>query len=484
MKTWISGMACLSASILACAGADAQIVALKGRVLERADMQPVGGATVKLDGSGLTAKTGSDGRFEVKGDFTGVRDPRAAAAGEPYLLNGFLFVNAVSGNQPVRVELCDLSGRLFRATALLAPDAGLNGLPLDIWPERDFLGFARITTAGVTRVQRVLSLSGKAPSRFASELPLPARTQAKVSAGGGKAVISMDKLLPKTVTYASDTADLGDIVLDYPARTKIGVGATVPYGSIMLFDGAHGKAEAEKEMQAKWTDWLRFTPGPIMFKIVGDPEFPGDTNRTAMQTCCPTAKSWGYDDIQAKEAHGDAQLHIEWNAMGKYDSGSVAGENPDAKADCSESNNNQCFFNSGVYIQSRYEIQLQSFPVGVDIATKGTSHSLGSIVNEFTPLANPHKLNGQWQSYDVTFRTARYNGKTRISNGYMSVWWNGVLVHQNREVLGTASGGNSGENMNDTLYGLKLQNETGDVRFRNIWMKKLKIDSTGTGFGY
>lgn len=31
----------------------------------------------------------------------------------------------------------------------------------------------------------------------------------------------------------------------------------------------------------------------------------------------------------------------------------------------------------------------------------------------------------------------------------------------------------SGEEVNDTLYGIKLQDELGDVRFRNIWIKKI-----------
>ena len=68
----------------------------------------------------------------------------------------------------------------------------------------------------------------------------------------------------------------------------------------------------------------------------------------------------------------------------------------------------------------------------------------------------------------------------------MSVWWNGVQIHLNRRVTGLASGlaNHSGEEMNDTLYGLKLQDEWGDVRFRNIWVKRLKIDSIGTNFGY
>lgn len=290
------------------------------------------------------------------------------------------------------------------------------------------------------------------------------------------------------LTIVPGFADPGDIMGNHLLR-KLGVGAPMPLGGIMLFDGSRGRAAAQTELQTKWRDWPRFTPGPIRFTLARDPEFPNDTNHVTLQTCCPSAPSWGYDDVQSVIAHGDAKIHVEWNAMGLYDSLGGAGERPDADAHCSENQGGRdtarCYFNSGVYIQSRYEIQLQAFPLGLDIATHGTRHSLGSIVNEYPPLSNQHKLNGQWQSFDVTFRTARYRGNAKLSDAYISVWWNGVPIHVNRRVTGVASGlaNHSGEEMNDTLYGLKLQNETGDVRFRNVWIKKLKIDSTDTAFG-
>ena len=112
---------------------------------------------------------------------------------------------------------------------------------------------------------------------------------------------------------------------------------------------------------------------------------------------------------------------------------------------------------------------------------------MGAIVNDYTPTVNMTKANGVWQAYDITYRDARFNGTTMTSNPYMSVWWNGVQSHNNRVVHAAASGlsNHSGEEFSDpTVYGLKLQSEGRDVRFRNIWIKKLTITDPQTNFGY
>jgi len=193
-----------------------------------------------------------------------------------------------------------------------------------------------------------------------------------------------------------------------------------------------------------------------------------------VQSCCNT--NWGMDDIQAIRVHGDAQLHVEWIAMGEYD----ANENPNL-------DDGKSYVNSGVYVQSRYEIQIQSWTTNP--ASIPGNHDMGSLVDDYTPTANANRPNGKWQAYDITFRSARYNAAgARTENGRISIWWNGVLVHDNRDArapaTGTAPGTHSGEDMTPILYGLKLQSEGRDVRFRNIWVKDLVIDQPQTRFGY
>jgi hypothetical protein len=264
----------------------------------------------------------------------------------------------------------------------------------------------------------------------------------------------------------------------------------MPFGATFLFDGSHGRAAAQRELDAKWKPWWRFDlPGHppqarMTFQVAKDPQYPGDTGRVTLRTCCETQPNlWGYNDIQAIAPHGDAQIHVEFMTMGRYDGTDT--ENPDTDSACGETDYRQaCYFNSGVFVQSRYEVQIQAIPLK---ATGLGDHSFGGIAHDFPPLSNQARPNGVWQAYDITFRTARYAGSASVSNGYMTVWWNGVRTHLNREVTrdpGAGVANHSGENVNDTLYGLKLQDELGDVRFRNVWIKRLKIDSTGTDFGY
>ncbi|MDQ3003403.1 MAG: DUF1080 domain-containing protein [Fibrobacterota bacterium] len=462
----------------------AQNVNLKGRVLDKVNMEPVAGASVKVSSSGLAAVTGADGRFVLKGDVTGLRHGSLYKPGSPYFRDGNLHFDALAASQPVRVEFLDASGQTADVKDFHAANAGWNRVGISTWPEENFFGFARITTGGDAYLQRVLRFAGPTGSggaRTQSAIPVSARRGVGKTAAG-KIDVSMDRLLPKSVPYAADSADLGDIVLDYPARAKIGVGAAMPYGAYVHFDGSNGKAAAQAELKSKWQDWMpvvegtetaKFIAARDQFKIAKDPQFPNDTNRVTLQSCC--SKTWGYDDIHAIKTHGDAQIHVEFNPMGEYDNT----ENPNPFGTPGS------YFNSGVYVQNRYEVQVVSWIL--DSTKIGGNHDMGSLVDDWAPTKNPNKDNGQWQSYDITFRSARYDAQgNRTDYGRITVWWNGVMVHDNRIVYGKGSGlkNHSGEELTPTLHGLKLQSEGTDVRYRNIWIKDLNIKDTQTNFGY
>jgi hypothetical protein len=474
----------VAAFCLTGATAMGQSLNLKGRVLDKVDMKGVPGATVKVVGSSATAITDSSGRFTLTGSLA-VNGAFTRRAAEPYFRGGSLFVEAVEAGRTARIELFGASGERL-ATAQHALKPGWNRIDALTGDARDFLGFARIRVGADTWVKRMLRTSGPAAAAMFGggmpELAATAETRGLAKTAAGQIEITADRLVKKTVNYTNDTGDLGDIVLDYPER-KLGVGAKPIYGAVVLFDGSKGKAAANAELQTKWKDWPRFTPSDIKFRIVRDPEAPNDTNRAALQSCCNTL--WGYDDIQAKEGiFQDWQLHVEFIGMGEYDNPyDIA--NPNANANDPTGSGQPGYINSGVYAASRYEIQIQSWTT--DAAKIPGAHDMGAIVNDYTPLSNQNKPNGVWQSYDITYRDARFNGTAMTSNPYMSVWWNGVQVHNNRKVNAAASGlsNHSGEEFNDnTVYGLKLQSEGRDVRYRNIWIKKLTIAEPQTNFGY
>jgi hypothetical protein len=270
------------------------------------------------------------------------------------------------------------------------------------------------------------------------------------------------------------------------------VGAPPPAGAVILFDGARGPGAARAELRAKWVDWRDWPDGhagenwrtstrnasPAGFEVSPDPEFPNDTNRVTLRTARKTAPSydkggrWGYDDIEVRPEHyhGDARLHVEWVAMGRHDPRDP--ENPDTAAKYTGDRGAPHYSNSGVYVQNRYEVQILSAALGAPITDP---HAMGSIVNEHAPASNPGRANGRWQAYDIEFRQARWKDGKPVEPARMTVWWNGVKVHDNRAVTGAATGlrNTSGEPVDSTRQGLKLQHETGDVRFRNIWMKRI-----------
>jgi hypothetical protein len=140
--------------------------------------------------------------------------------------------------------------------------------------------------------------------------------------------------------------------------------------------------------------------------------------------------------------------------------------------------------NSGVYFMGRYEVQvLDSFGV------KDPHYSdCGGIYQRWDPKrgkgqegyeGHPPKVNaskapGEWQSFDVTFRTPRFDaqGKKTANAVFVKVVHNGQVVHENVEVTGATRGGIEGDEK--PKGPLMLQGDHGPVAFRNIRVRALK----------
>jgi hypothetical protein len=122
--------------------------------------------------------------------------------------------------------------------------------------------------------------------------------------------------------------------------------------------------------------------------------------------------------------------------------------------------------NSGVYLQHRYEIQvLDSFGL------KGENNECGGIYSQLKPLVNMCYPPLTWQTYDVDFTAAKFDGKTKTANAVVSLWHNGVLIHDKAEIMGPTGGGRPEE---DTPGPLHLQGHGGQVQYRNIWVVEKK----------
>lgn len=137
--------------------------------------------------------------------------------------------------------------------------------------------------------------------------------------------------------------------------------------------------------------------------------------------------------------------------------------------------------NSGIYLQGRYEVQmLDSFGL------EGRHDECGGIYTTAPPRVNMCFPPLSWQTYDVKFFAPRFDaaGK-KTANAKMTVWHNGVLVHENVEVKGpTTAAPFNDEKPAGPIF---LQDHGHPVRYRNIWVvegdKPIPIEVLTRGAG-
>jgi hypothetical protein len=223
-------------------------------------------------------------------------------------------------------------------------------------------------------------------------------------------------------------------------------------GAELIFDGSR------EMLDSKWTYWEgpAFASSlPIKWKIVDDPVDKG----TVLMTDDPVAagSKYGTADIVTKKAYRDFRLHIEFLIMKKGG-------------------------NSGVYLQNRYEIQV--------LDGDKTKHGMAAVINEAEAPYEAYKGLGQWNSYDIVFRAARFKDGKLTEQPLVTVVFNGTKVHTNQSISkvwggpksGIDGGNDDGKGITDVPGGLKLQCEGHDVRYRNIWIKELQLDKPDTDF--
>jgi hypothetical protein len=101
-------------------------------------------------------------------------------------------------------------------------------------------------------------------------------------------------------------------------------------------------------------------------------------------------------DIRTKAKYQDFKLHVEF-LIPQFDS-SVTGQQRG---------------NSGVYLQERYEIQV----LGLLRRHHPVHDEAGGIYSKRAPDSNQATAPGTWQTYEITFRAARYNSSgTKTEN--------------------------------------------------------------------
>src|SRR3954447_12929367 len=186
---------------------------------------------------------------------------------------------------------------------------------------------------------------------------------------------------------------LGIAASGFAQDKNIGLGAKPVEGAEIIVDGTRAT------LDEKWTYWQgpRFASSlPIKWQIVADPVDGG--------TCLMTddragdGGKYGAADIVTKKPYRDFRLHIEFIVM-----------KPKG--------------NSGVYLQNRFEIQIQE--------GDRTKHGMGAVINETNSPYDAFAGLGKWNAYDITFRAGRFPDGQIVEQPMVSMYFNGQKVHSN-----------------------------------------------------
>ncbi len=195
-----------------------------------------------------------------------------------------------------------------------------------------------------------------------------------------------------------------------------------PSGATVLFGGQDTSA------------WQNGSGSPIDWPVQG-----------GALTVKPSGNSNSPNDVRTKTTFGDFRLHLEF------------------KVPVTSAQNEQDRGNSGVYLQGRYELQiLDSF--GKTLADK---NDLGAIYGVRDASGNAALPAGTWQSYDVSFRAARWQGGQKTEDARVTAWLNGEKVQDNVDLPGSTF---LGDPETDAPGPIRLQDHANKVQFRNIWI--------------
>jgi hypothetical protein len=200
------------------------------------------------------------------------------------------------------------------------------------------------------------------------------------------------------------------------------LGAPPPVGAVVLFAGTNLDAWTKKAGR----DWLK-SDGPAQWKLAAG---------GALEVVP------GADSLISRRLFGDCHLHLEFRTLGAPT-------------------------NSGVYLQARYEVNINE--------TFGrTDGSFCGGLDNCTPKGSGPKINAArpplaWQTLDLDFRAPRFDAAGRkVSAARATVMLNGTTLYDNQELTPpTGAAGRLGEAPTGPLL---LQEHGMPVQFRNIWV--------------
>ena len=200
------------------------------------------------------------------------------------------------------------------------------------------------------------------------------------------------------------------------------LGAPPPDGAIVLFDGKNLDAWAKKSGK----DWLK-EDGPAKWKLVDG----GAVEVVPASDCLISHRKFG-----------DCRLHVEFRTLGAPT-------------------------NSGVYLQTRYEANINETYGRLD----GTPNAGfdNCTPKDTSPRIRASRPPLEWQTLDIDFTAPRFDAAGRkTAKPRATVLLNGVKLYDGQELNPpTGAAGRLGEAPAGPLM---LQEHGMPVQFRNIWV--------------
>ena len=208
--------------------------------------------------------------------------------------------------------------------------------------------------------------------------------------------------------------------LQHVARSSPTLGMKPPKGAIVLFDGKN--MDSWSKMMEK--EWLK-EDGPCMWHLV-----PGDVVESVPRS----------GNCISKRAFGDAKIHVEFRNIGGPT-------------------------NSGVYIQDRYEANINETYGSPSANPNGQFDN--SIATKPGIRASRPVL--EWQTFDIDFKAPRFDASgKKTADAVVTLLLNGEPLYQDHAlgpvILNAAKLGEA------PTGPIQLQEHGMPTQFRNIWV--------------
>lgn len=160
--------------------------------------------------------------------------------------------------------------------------------------------------------------------------------------------------------------------------------------------------------------------------------------------------------IETKRLFGDCQLHVEFKIP----------ENAKFEKDPNNAGN------SGVYLQSRYEVQI--FDSYMDEVPLYSNGQMGSIYKQAVPMVNACKKPGSWESFDIFFTAPTFFPNGALNKpAFITVLQNGILILNHFQIQGTIDYVGYPKYEPHGPAPLHIQGHGSEVSFRNIWIREI-----------